>query len=63
MNYSKKIKELREKLFLTQEEFANKLNISPITVSRWESGKFEPTMKMRKKLYHLFVENKVIKEE
>lgn len=54
MNYQKEIKKYREKLFLTQQELAEILGVSFVTVNRWENGKFEPTMKMKKKLSNLF---------
>jgi DNA-binding XRE family transcriptional regulator len=52
-----KIKEYREHKFLTQNEFANLLGVSKTSVTRWETGKFEPTIKVKKKLYQLFVES------
>ncbi len=63
MDYSKLIKELREKLFMTQEEFAQYIGASFQSVNRWENGKYRPTIKMRKKLNELFIANKIISEE
>lgn len=57
MNYAKTIKKLRNKLLLTQKEFADFLGVKLVTVSRWESGKFEPTMKTKRKLRDLFEKN------
>ena len=54
MDYPKLLKQYREKMFLSQEDLAQKLGISYVTVNRWENGKFEPTIKMKKKLYNLF---------
>ena len=54
MDYSKLLKEYREKMFLTQRDLANKLGVSYVTINRWETEKFEPTMKMKKKLYGMF---------
>ena len=54
MNYSKLIKKYREKNFLTQRELALVLGVSFATVNRWENDKFNPTMKMRKKLDLVF---------
>lgn len=48
MTYSKKVKAAREKLLLTQSEIAIELEVSPITVCRWETGKTEPNMKAKK---------------
>jgi len=38
-----KIKELRERLGLSQDRFAAKLGIAPYTVRRWEGGKSRPS--------------------
>lgn len=54
MDYPKLLKEYREKMFLSQEDLAQKLGVSYVTVNRWENGKFEPTIKMKKKLNKLF---------
>lgn len=62
MDYPKLLKEYREKVFLTQEEFAQKLGISYVTLNRWENGKFEPTMKMKRKLNKLFIKEGLVKE-
>ncbi len=37
-----RIKEIREKLGLTQEQFAHKMQVAAYTIRRWESGKSEP---------------------
>ena len=37
------VKEIRDALGLTQEEFAHDLGVSSITVSRWERGKVVPS--------------------
>jgi DNA-binding XRE family transcriptional regulator len=54
MDYSKAIKDYRERNFLTQTDLAVLLGVSFTTVNRWENGKFKPTMKMKKKLNDLF---------
>ena len=51
-----KIKELREKTFLTQEELAEKLGVSFVSVNRWENKHYVPTMKIRRKLKKFFDE-------
>lgn len=50
MTYAHAIKKLRMKMILTQKEFADLLSVSFGTVNRWESGKYEPTMKIKRKL-------------
>ena len=48
MTYSEQIKNVREKLLMTQEELAHELGVNSVTVCRWETGKCEPTMKAKK---------------
>ena len=45
MNFSEKIKQIRQHRFLSQEAFAKELGVSFATVNRWESGKTRPTYK------------------
>jgi len=40
---ARKIKELRSKLGLTQEQFAAKVGVTFSTVNRWENGKGKPS--------------------
>lgn len=44
MEFSKKLYELRKKNGLSQEELANRLNVSRQTISKWESGDSAPEM-------------------
>ena len=48
MNFSEKIKQIRQQQFLSQETFAKELGVSFATVNRWESGKTRPTYKTMK---------------
>ena len=54
MTYAEAIKKLRNKMLLTQMEFAEYLGVSFASISRWETGRFEPTMKIKRKLAPLF---------
>ena len=54
MTYSEAIKNLRNKLILTQTEFGKLFGVSFATVNRWEGGKFKPTIKLRRKLAPYF---------
>ena len=54
MTYSEAIKKLRNKLILTQTEFSKLFGVSFATVNRWEGGKFNPTIKLRRKLAPYF---------
>ena len=54
MDYSKLIRELRAKMIMSQTEFAKELGVSFTTISRWEGGKFNPTIKTKRKLQPYF---------
>ncbi len=62
MDYKTLIKEFRNKMLLTQEEFAKFLGVSIASVARWETGVNEPTMKVKRKLNELFIKFKVSEE-
>ena len=62
MDYKVMIKRLRNKMFLTQSEFAKELGVSIASVARWETGDNEPTMKVKKKLNDLFIKYKLVEE-
>jgi DNA-binding XRE family transcriptional regulator len=59
MTYAEKIKKLREVMLISQGELADILNVSVVTVNRWENDRFEPTIKIKRKLKALFIENNI----
>ena len=59
MNYSAQIKALRMKMLLTQREFAELLGVSFETVNRWENGRYEPTMRIKRQLSELFIKYQI----
>ena len=59
MKYDLKIKELREVLLITQQELADLLGVTNITVNRWENNKSNPSIKEKRKLVKMFKENKI----
>jgi putative transcriptional regulator len=63
MDYAKIIKKLRDKLIMTQTEFASLIGVSYTTVCRWENKIFEPTTKLKRKIVQLCRENNVALEE
>ena len=44
------IKKIRKSLRLTQVEFAARLGVDPITISRWERGLSKPSRMARRQL-------------
>lgn len=55
-DYARKIREYRERKFISQQELAKILGVSNVTVCRWETGRYEPDMETKKKLVALFNE-------
>lgn len=54
MTYKEAVKKLRLKMLMTQKEFAKLLDFSFATINRWETGKYIPTIKARRKLQPYF---------
>jgi len=63
MDYQRLVKELRLKLILSQQELADLLNVSFASINRWETGKHEPTIKIKRKIVQLCKENNIDLEE
>lgn len=62
IDYAKMIKEYRERKLLTQEDLAKILNVTVVSISRWEQGKFSPTISIKRKLKALFIEAGMVEE-
>jgi DNA-binding XRE family transcriptional regulator len=56
MEYSDRVRMLREKMFVSQKGLAEKLGVSFVSVNRWETGRYHPTIKAKKKLNELFIQ-------
>ncbi|MGE4571759.1 MAG: multiprotein-bridging factor 1 family protein [Candidatus Izemoplasmatales bacterium] len=62
MDYGKLIKDLREVLIISQTELADMLGVSFSTVNRWENGRHEPTLKLKRRLINLFNQYNITKK-
>ena len=63
INYQKAVKELRDKLIMTQTEFAQCLGVSFASINRWESGANKPTTTAKRKIVEMCRKNNVKLED
>lgn len=63
MTFSKKVEEVRVRLYITQEQLAEMLGVSFSTVNRWEKGYHEPTLLIRRKFDDLCKKHNITFEE
>lgn len=63
INYQKAVKELRDKLIMTQQEFAQLLGVSFASINRWETGANKPTTIIKRKIVELCKKNNINLEE
>ena len=59
MDWAKLLKDLRNKLLLSQVEMADLLNVSFASINRWENGHHEPTIKVKRQIKELCKKNKI----
>ena len=59
MDFPKEIKRIRQRSFLTQQEFANVIGVSFSTVNRWESGRSKPNLTAMKSINTFCVDNNI----
>lgn len=50
MGFPEEIKRIRQRCFLTQEDFAKAINVAFSTVNRWEGGKAKPNLSAMKSI-------------
>ncbi len=50
MSLSELVRNMRKRALLSQEEFAELLNLSVGTINRWENGKTKPNITAMKKI-------------
>lgn len=50
MSLSDTIKHTRQKLFMSQEDFATAIRVSVATINRWENGRSKPNLTAMKNI-------------
>ena len=56
MDFTERVRLLREKLNMSQEDLARELNVSFSTINRWENGKAKP-IKLAKAAFDALYKN------
>ena len=59
MSFPEEIKRIRQRSFLTQQDFAKKIGVAFSTVNRWESGRAKPNLKAMKSINAFCLENSI----
>lgn len=59
MGFPKEIKRIRQRSFLTQQEFANVIGVAFSTVNRWKSGRAKPNLKAMKSINIFCLDNNI----
>lgn len=59
MNFPDEMKKVRQRSFLTQEEFAKKIDVAFSTVNRWEGGKSKPNLTAMKNIKEFCLSNEI----
>ena len=63
IDYQQAVKDLRDKLILTQAELAELLGASFASINRWENGAHTPTFEYKRKIAALCKENNIVIKE
>ena len=59
MGFPEEIKRIRQRSFLTQQEFAKVIGVAFSTVNRWEAGRAKPNLKAMKSINTFCLDNKI----
>jgi DNA-binding XRE family transcriptional regulator len=59
MDFGEQVKQVREKLSLSQMEMAKAIGVSYSTLNRWENKKFEPNYRAMKKFEEVIEKNNI----
>ena len=59
MSFPEEIKKIRQRSFLTQQDFAKKIGVAFSTVNHWESGRTKPNLKAMKSINTFCLDNNI----
>ncbi len=63
MEFSDKVKHVRQTLYLSQDALAKQVGVSFVTINRWENGRVKPNLVMEAKFNDFCKKHKVTFEE
>lgn len=63
MSFAEKVKYVRTKLNLSQEDLARELGVSFATINRWENGSYNPSRLAKKAFDDFCKENNIVEED
>ena len=59
MSFPEEIKKIRQRSFLTQQDFAKKIGVAFSSVNRWETGRAKPNLKAMKNINTFCLNNNI----
>lgn len=59
MSFPEELKRIRQRSFLTQQDFAKEIGVAFSTVNRWESGRAKPNLKAMKSINAFCLDNNI----
>ena len=59
MGFTEEIKRIRQRCFLTQQDFAKEVQVAFSTVNRWEGGKAKPNLIAMKNIKEFCLKNDI----
>lgn len=60
MSFPEEIKKIRQRSFLTQQDFAKKIGVAFSSVNRWETGRAKPNLKAMKNINTFCLDNNIL---
>lgn len=59
MSFPEEIKKIRQRSFLTQQDFVKKIGVAFSSVNRWETGRAKPNLKAMKNINTFCLDNNI----
>jgi len=63
MTFGEKIKKARLEQFFTQKQMAKELDVSVMSIIRWENEQISPSLSAQRKFYEYCISKKIVFDE